>query len=192
MTIGSGYPHTSALPLAAQARGPRLVTDGAAANDPTPPTRRERVAAFHEAFGQYVGYEPHTPPVDVTRLRLRLIAEEFCELLQASFYAPTEIDDVTECIMDLVKNAPVDVELVDVVDALADIDYVTEGFRQALGVDGAPIEAEVHRTNMAKLGAHPGAPGRIELVKGKVQKPAGWVGPDIAGCLVAQGWKGGE
>jgi hypothetical protein len=49
-------------------------------------------------------------------------------------------------------------------------------------IDGAPIAAEVHRANMAKVGG-PKSP------TGKQLKPPGWTPPDIFGELKRQGWE---
>jgi predicted HAD superfamily Cof-like phosphohydrolase len=62
------------------------------------------------------------------------------------------------------------------VDALCDLLYVTYGAAVDLGVDLQPFFAEVHRSNMAKVG------GR-KREDGKWLKPAGWTPPDIAGLL---------
>lgn len=61
---------------------------------------------------------------------------------------------------------------VEMVDALCDLLYVTYGTAVEMGVDLRPFFAEVHRTNMAKLGG----PVRAD---GKVLKPLGWVGPQV-------------
>ena len=67
-------------------------------------------------------------------------------------------------------------DLVEMVDALCDLLYVTYGAAVDLGVDLQPFFAEVHRCNMAKVGGR-----RRE--DGKWLKPAGWTPPDIAGLL---------
>jgi predicted HAD superfamily Cof-like phosphohydrolase len=84
------------------------------------------------------------------RLRLRLITEEFFELLEGALkpaMADKEWVDL-ECakldVGELIAGGRFHVDLAGVVDALADLDYVIEGTRQELGVDGAPIAAAVH------------------------------------------------
>ena len=59
---------------------------------------------------------------------------------------------------------------------------VVEGCRVEMGINGAPIAAEVHRANMAKVGG-PISP------QGKRLKPPGWTPPDIEGELRKQGWR---
>ena len=79
--------------------------------------------------------------------------------------------------------APECANLVELVDALADLDYVVEGTRIEFGINGKPIADAVHAANMAKVGG--GIRG-----DGKINKPEGWQPPDIAGELRKQGWEG--
>lgn len=65
--------------------------------------------------------------------------------------------------------------LVDQVDALADIRYLTDGTSVEIGVDPEPCIAIVHAKNMDKLGMD-GRP--IIDAQGKVRKRTGWVGPE--------------
>lgn len=116
------------------------------------PTLHDQVLAFHKRFGQSIGKKPHVPDENTIRFRLSLIAEEFCELLDAA-NDPTMgcyIDEVREAIKKVLKY-PAVVDLSDFVDAMADLDYVVEGTRITFGVDGTPIAAEVQRANMSKL-----------------------------------------
>jgi predicted HAD superfamily Cof-like phosphohydrolase len=72
-------------------------------------------------------------------------------------------------------------DLVEMVDALADVLYVILGTANVLGVDLEPIFREVHRSNMTKL---PPPGGQGKPVKG----PA-WSPPDVRGELLKQGWR---
>jgi predicted HAD superfamily Cof-like phosphohydrolase len=81
-----------------------------------------------------------------------------------------------------IDTAAIRVGLPELCDGLADVAYVCEGTFLEFGVDSGPIHAEVHRSNMAKVG------GKADA-RGKIQKPAGWMPPDIGGCLRAQGWE---
>jgi hypothetical protein len=82
----------------------------------------------------------------------------------------------------LIRTCPVRVDMVELADGFADLDYVVEGARLEFGIHGQEIADEVQRANMAKVGG----PIRED---GKRLKPAGWKPPDIAGVLRAQGWK---
>lgn len=141
------------------------------------------------AVGQTIRETPSVPTEDETRLRVRLILEEAFEFAEAC----TDVGDLSYIhhLKELSlaaygkHDSPVriEVDLVRAADALADIDYVTEGARQCMGIDGNPIAEEVHRTNMAKLSGGKDA-------NGKHMKPAGWQPPDIGKLLKEQGWKG--
>ncbi len=147
-----------------------------------PETRRtRRLVAFHRAMDVPVREVPTIPPDGEVRLRLRLIAEEFVETLRGALYAPKDLDTLQVELNELVSKAEIDVEMTDFVDGLGDMDYVIEGTRLAFGIDGEPIEAEIHRANMAKLGG----PRRAD---GKRLKPIGWKPPNIEGVLNRQGW----
>lgn len=139
---------------------------------------------------------PHIPDEATLRLRLRLVAEEFCELLDACFNGNSDTDETTAgyriskvkdrlwtLVLDPNDPTPLDVNLTEVADALADLDYVNEGFRLACGIDGGPIAAEVHRSNMTKLPFTKDAGGKV--TKGQNYEP-----PDVLRVLREQGYSG--
>lgn len=145
-----------------------------------------QVAEFHKAFELPTATKPVIPSDDRIRLRLKLIAEEFFELLDATLLNSSKVQlpqRQMEAVMHAIENAPVQVELPEFVDALADLDYVVEGTRLEFGINGAPIADAVHAANMAKRGGH-------KREDGKWMKPEGWAPPDIAGELRKQGWEG--
>jgi predicted HAD superfamily Cof-like phosphohydrolase len=151
-------------------------------------TVHEQVVEFHTANDQPILHKPQVPADDRVRLRLALIAEEFFELIAATYGADGRTDatkaDVFAMISDVRSQ---DVDLVEVADALADLDYVVEGTRLEFGINGEPIADEVHRSNLSKLGAD-GKPVRRE--DGKIMKGPNYSPPDIAGELRKQGWEG--
>jgi predicted HAD superfamily Cof-like phosphohydrolase len=147
---------------------------------------RDQVEAFHRLTGQPVLESPQVPPDDRVRLRLKLVLEEALELCEASFdpeqfSVRVYLAQMRDAIEGLIFSK-LSVDLEKFADALADIDYVVEGARLEFGVRGAPIAVEVHRANMTKAGG----PRRED---GKQLKPEGWVGPDIRGELMKQGWR---
>ena len=146
---------------------------------------RGQVRAFHGANGVADPPMPTVPQDDRVRFRARLIAEEALETIAAMFSDgkgyQSALDRIGFALSSFIKEAPVKVDMVAFADGCADLDYVTEGARQEFGIDGAPIAAEVHRSNMAKVGG----PMRED---GKVMKPPGWTPPDVAGELRKQGW----
>jgi predicted HAD superfamily Cof-like phosphohydrolase len=153
-----------------------------------------QVAAFHKAFDLPTATKPIIPSDDRIRLRLKLIAEEFFELLTAckvrpvgpAGTGPTAQEMVMQAIAEDYVRGPDGKWIIDfpqVVDTLADLDYVVEGTRLEFGINGSPIADEVHRSNMSKVG------GEIRS-DGKKMKGPNWSPPDIAGELRRQGWSG--
>lgn len=153
---------------------------------------RKQVEEFHQAMGQPVLDTPQVPGEDRLRLRLRLVAEEFFELLCGVFGDMSKQHNIAtacHCVEWAIRDAPFrssGPDIPDVADALADLDYVIEGMRLELGINGKPIADEVHRSNMSKLGAD-GKPVLRESDK-KVVKGPNYSPPDIEGELLKQGW----
>lgn len=142
-----------------------------------------QVAEFHGAFGYPVRSVPEVPEYSEIDLRVRLVTEEFCEFLFAifnSYGGGCWVDDIRETLQKLAAHQRQAVNMGDLADALADLDYVIEGTRLTFGIPGKAIAKEVHRSNMAKRGG--------EYVEGKLQKPPGWTPPDIRRVLVEHGW----
>lgn len=144
---------------------------------------QKRLIEFHRAMGQPILPAPAVPSDERVRLRLRLIAEEFFELLEASGHfdgsGHTLIVMARSQVGDWVDHMKVHVDLPELADALGDLDYVVEGTRLEFGIDGEPVAEEIHRANMAKLKG----PRRAD---GKVMKPEGWEPPQIASELAHQ------
>ena len=145
-------------------------------------TLREQVREFHLAMDVPADApRPTVIPDARVRLRAALIAEEFFEIMEAMFSEDFEdLRRMKSALLRAISDEPIDVHLVDLADGFADLDYVVEGSRLEFGIDGAPIAAEVHRANMAKVG------GPI-AENGKRLKPPGWTPPDIVGELRKQG-----
>lgn len=138
-----------------------------------------QVLRFHELGGVPVKHRPEVPDVDRVKLRLRLITEEFFELLAACSIWPKvdyhgESIDIREFIDDEIDRIDLetnDVNLVEVADALADLDYVVEGTRLEFGILGQPVADEVHRANMTKFLRCPDCKGsgrREKVIMGPV------------------------
>jgi len=149
-------------------------------------SRYRRVRAFLVHVGQDAPVSPRVPNDAVVRHRLHLIAEEFFELLDACLdpwmSEPWQLPKLQDRIQAIIATHPVHVDLPEAVDALEDIDYTVEGTRQAFGVFGEPLAADVHRSNMEKT------PGGL-LPNGKARKPDGWRPPEIKRLLEQQGWR---
>ena len=121
----------------------------------------ERVQIFHETYGLPVATEPTLADEKTQNLRVNLLAEEVQELKEA-----------------LENN-----DLVEVLDALSDIQYVLDGAYLSFGLqDMKEIAfAEVQRSNMSKLGED-GKPIRRES-DGKVMKGPNYSAPDLKSLL---------
>lgn len=152
-----------------------------------------QVAEFHARFNVPSADKPTVPPDDVVRFRWRLIAEEFFEAMRATFSeenAPGHGSGAHKWLASAehevnyaIDRGAIRVNMPELADGLADLDYVVEGSRRAFGIDGAPIARLVHAANMAKVGG-----GTRDDTK--ILKPEGWQAPDIIGELRRQGWAG--
>jgi len=119
---------------------------------------------FHAAFGHPVA---PAPTFDVVRvaLRLSLMREELNETAEAMLRK------------DIKETA----------DGLADLMYVVLGTAVELGINMAPVFAEVHRSNMSKLGAN-GQP--VTREDGKTLKGPNYSPPNLTDVLLRLGWDG--
>lgn len=123
-----------------------------------PATNFRRILDWHRAFGVPVAESPGFPSEDRIRLRCSLIAEEWGELRLAM-----EQRDLTE-----------------VADGIADLLYVVYGTAAEFGLDADALFAEVHDSNMSKLGED-GKP--IYREDGKVLKGPHFRPPNLAPML---------
>jgi predicted HAD superfamily Cof-like phosphohydrolase len=121
-------------------------------------TNFELVGDFMEVFGQIVELDPRMPDSDTMDLRVSLIEEELDEL----------------------KEAIANNDIVEVADALTDLLYVIYGAGHSFGIDLDECFAEVHGSNMSKLGAD-GQP--IYREDGKVLKGANYYAPNLKSVL---------
>lgn len=121
----------------------------------------EQVQEFHETYGLPVEGAPNIDDAKTNALRINLLAEELDELKEA-----LEAGDMVE-----------------VLDALTDLQYVLDGAYLSFGMHTIKQAAfdEVHRSNMSKLGED-GKPIR-RPEDGKVMKGPNYFKPDIAQFL---------
>jgi predicted HAD superfamily Cof-like phosphohydrolase len=129
----------------------------------------DMVKEFHKTFAKDKDpRKPTVPTPDDIVLRMKLMCEELQETLKELGYAVTF--DVTP-IPDFEG-----VNLAQVSKELTDLLYVTYGTLARLGVDGDEVFAEVHRSNMSKVG-----PNGVALYRedGKVLKGPNYTPPDI-------------
>lgn len=147
------------------------------------------VADLHRAFGHPVRVTPTMPDLETRRLRLRLIAEELTELASA-FGLEIMVHRVNtdkhptmpkgEYSISLWEDGEITPSLVDAADATGDLRVVVLGTDLVCGFPSDAIDAEIHRSNMSKLGAD-GRP--ILREDGKFLKGPNYQPPNIAGIL---------
>jgi len=138
-------------------------------------TMIDDVKAFHDRFGVPALEVPRVPSDDRRNLRVRLITEEYNELIDAIGFRSMGGGEDWLATCDLPETA----------DAIADLIYVLIGTAHEFGIPLQAVWDEVHVSNLAKVGGGQDS-------KGKIRKPPGWVAPDVAGVLGAHGWKGQE
>ena len=121
-------------------------------------TTLEQVQEFHETYGLPVESSPKIDDAKTNALRINLLAEELEEL----------------------KEALAAGDVVEVLDALTDLQYVLDGAYLSFGLHDVKTAAfdEVHRSNMSKLGED-GKPIR-RPEDGKVMKGPNYFKPDIS------------
>lgn len=131
------------------------------------------VSYFHEAFGLPIVHHPSVPSDARVALRMRLIDEEYKEvraellnILEKQRYGH-QVDEPCRRLADLAKE-------------LSDLIYVIQGTALEFGLPLNAVFAEVHRSNMSKLGPD-GKP--IYRDDGKVIKGPGYREADILGVL---------
>lgn len=126
--------------------------------------RHRKVAEFAQAVGAYTATTPSVPPFEVRVLRARLTMEEAFEAVGAMFGVRIDAQARAAEVVEYFARYYVihsDVDVASVAKELADLDYITEGNRQAFGIYGPPVFAEVHRSNMSKANAPKDAHGKV-------------------------------
>ena len=113
---------------------------------------QKNVYGFMKAVGQSCPDFP-SPPDNLTRvLRISLLIEEVLELAEARGIKVCLFNDDTPLsVNDFNYNIEGEVDLVEVADALADINYVSAGAACSYGLDLEPFEDEVCRSNNSKI-----------------------------------------
>jgi len=139
-------------------------------------TIRQMLKQFCAAFGIKNPEFPMVPNEEAVHKAVRLIAEEFCEFLEAVYGKQPWIDEIKDILADCIGYDQPAVDLVEAADALGDTAYVVESAFQAFGINSEPVLDEIHRTNMNKRGG-------AKREDGKQLKPEGWQPPQIAQIL---------
>lgn len=161
-------------------------------------THLDDVKEFYTSFGQegYIAAQASLAPDNIgperLHLKLTLIAEEFIELIEAAYGSASAA--ILEEAWAKAQAADEEVrDIVEVADALADLDYVLNGLAVESGIPLDKIFEEVHESNMSKLddngeaiisdGVTPSEyDGKTKPI-GKILKSKNFWEPDIATIL---------
>lgn len=165
-------------------------------NDFTPVTPFEKVREFHKAFKQplQTGGPSLEKIEDRIHLRMSLIAEEFLELVEA-VYGVNSSQVMEDAWNDAVEKDENNRDLIETIDAIADLEYVVNGMSLEAQVNLDDVVAEVHRSNMSKLddegepimsdGVTPDVNDGKVKPKGKILKSPDFTLPNIPEVLDA-------
>ncbi|CAM5558779.1 MULTISPECIES: MazG nucleotide pyrophosphohydrolase domain-containing protein [Streptomyces] len=130
------------------------------------PSPADLVREFHKAFGLDARTTPTEVAPELAAHRGELLAEEAAEVAEVSVTGP----------LDRLAHE------------LADVVYVAYGTALVHGIDLDAVLAEIHRSNMTKLGPDGQVARRAD---GKVLKGDHYEAPNVGAVLRRQGWKGG-
>jgi predicted HAD superfamily Cof-like phosphohydrolase len=129
------------------------------------PSPAASVREFHLAFGLDARTSPSEVSPELAAHRADLLAEEAGEAVEAAVSG--SLDQLAH--------------------ELADVVYVAYGTALVHGIDLDAVIAEVHRSNMSKLGPDGEVARRPD---GKVLKGEHYRVPDVSSVLRGQGWPG--
>lgn len=130
-----------------------------------PPTMTEKVRQFHEQMG--LETKGKTTDGALLNLRLDLVLEEMQELVEAAGFRSDDKLGIK------LSEKPDPVEMLD---AMADLVYVTVGWAVSHGWDFEEAFRRVHASNMTKIPKD----GKIKYREdGKVLKPDTFTPPDL-------------
>lgn len=147
-----------------------------------PNISKVQVNQFHLAFNHPIATTPTVGSAELRELRVKLILEEALEFAAACGFeviASTGSEQSKVASIYLVSIGHPD--LVEMADALGDLDYVVQGANLAFGIPSEEVMAEIHASNMSKLGED-GRP--IYREDGKVLKGPNYFKPDLAKLLI--------
>jgi predicted HAD superfamily Cof-like phosphohydrolase len=110
---------------------------------------QKQVKEFHEKFDLMINETPTVVDEATLKLRCKLLLEEVKEFCEAAGFSIVGINMSSNAEVEEIDGAIPN--LIEMADALTDIQYVNDGAALALGIDLEPIASEVHRSNMSKL-----------------------------------------
>ena len=138
---------------------------------------QQRVEEFMRRAGQDVPSKPTLPDAETCLARAKMHLEETLEVI-AALGCYIYWDACEKHGYGVAKKSAKPVILANIIQECCDVQFVTTGTLSACGVPDTPFRIEVDQANLRKFegDAHRDA-------NGKWIKPAGFVGPDIAGVL---------
>lgn len=142
-------------------------------------TPMKNVTEFHDKFHRD-GKGRHERPISISIInaRLRLIVEEFEEVLEAVVGCVTLLKDTntTTATYELMEKSTRS----HLAKELADLLYVVYGTAEELGIPLEEVFAKVHESNMSKLWSD----GEVHYNDfGKIMKPPTYKAPDISSIM---------
>lgn len=141
---------------------------------------QRKVAVFMKEAGQTVRDRPSLISDHEAELRVRLLIEEVLEFAEASGVRVL-VDSIPLELQDISFDRDGTIDLIEIADALADINYVSYGAANTYGIDMGPIDKEVHRSNMSKF-----IDGHRDKETGKWIKGPSYTPADIAKLIDEQ------
>lgn len=147
----------------------------------------EDVGRFHTKFGLPVSFEePQDIDPEVLLFRARFLQEELHEFMDAA--GMVWAGDGSDTIVYAEPGEEVDLDHVQLFDALLDLVYVAMGTAHMLGYPWEAGWNRVQNANMQKVRARKDGSDSKRGSSFDVVKPEGWRPPDIEGLLQAYGW----
>ena len=145
----------------------------------------DKVRIFHKTFEHPVSDALTVSDAAHRMLRIKLIAEELGELVRASgccivLGVDAKKAEDTDYLEVLDRSDTVAPDIVEMADALGDLDYVVQGANLVFGIPAEAVLDEIQRSNMSKAGPD-GRP--IKREDGKILKGPDYFRPDIAKVL---------
>lgn len=136
------------------------------------------VRQFHHIYGMHIGTGTPSGDHPDMAMRLRLIAEEFTELVAAvrGERAARLIADAFAAI----DHGPITADVVATADALGDLTYVIFGMAILMNIPLNAVISEIHRSNLTKLDANGNVLRRAD---GKIAKGERYTPPRIDDIL---------
>jgi hypothetical protein len=151
-------------------------------SDPSVYDPQGDVASIMRAWDQEVRTKPKMiESKEERKLTANLIFEEALEFVAGMGFYPENMEGIPELIE---VSEP---DMVEAADALGDLQVVTYGGYNRLGIRARGVFQAVHKSNQTKVGKD-GKVIRRES-DNKVLKPATYEPPDIYGELIRQGWE---